>query len=247
MNITLYYFSGSGNTLKVANIAKDAFLNKNHSVTLRNMEAGYVIDNNVDLIGLLFPVALQSTFPNVWNFFQSLPNSNKTNVFMIDTLQSFSGGIVGPLKKLLVKKNYTCIASLEVKMTSSMSTDEKRFRKDLLNTKKANRIVMDFIDDLLKGKTKWKRYIILPSIIRLFSRSSFLWHQISKLISVNHTKCIQCGLCENNCPMKAISLKSGKVVIDNSLCISCMRCVNNCPTNSILVNKKIIIQNKNNH
>lgn len=45
-----------------------------------------------------FPVAVLSTYPFVWNFITSLASAFGTEIFMVDTLGGFSGGIVGPVR-----------------------------------------------------------------------------------------------------------------------------------------------------
>ena len=42
-------------------------------------------------------------------------------------------------------------------------------------------------------------------------------------------KCIKCGGCIAACPVNAIEMKDGKVVIDPKKCISCGTCQAVCP------------------
>ena len=42
-------------------------------------------------------------------------------------------------------------------------------------------------------------------------------------------RCIKCGGCISACPMEAITMQNGKVVIDPSKCISCGTCAAVCP------------------
>jgi uncharacterized protein len=44
----------------------------------------------------------------------------------------------------------------------------------------------------------------------------------------DHDKCVACGQCVMNCPEQAISLDTGKAVIDGSACIGCGQCVAAC-------------------
>lgn len=41
--------------------------------------------------------------------------------------------------------------------------------------------------------------------------------------------CIKCGACIASCPVEAISMQNGKVVIDPEKCISCGTCAAVCP------------------
>ena len=42
--------------------------------------------------------------------------------------------------------------------------------------------------------------------------------------------CINCGACESECPVSAISEGDGKYIIDEDACIDCGACADVCPT-----------------
>ena len=44
--------------------------------------------------------------------------------------------------------------------------------------------------------------------------------------------CVNCGLCVEVCPQKALSLEEGRVSFDASKCISCDTCIKTCPHDS---------------
>lgn len=46
--------------------------------------------------------------------------------------------------------------------------------------------------------------------------------------------CVNCGACEPDCPVGAISEKDGARVIDASTCISCGSCAGSCPAEAIV-------------
>ncbi len=245
--INLFYFSGSGNTEKIANHVKKFFNQKGFETSLEKMEEIEKVSiDDCKYVGLLFPVAIQSTFPLVWNFANNLPITQNKKIFMIDTMEAFSGGIVGPLKKVLTKKGYNCVGAIEIKMSNSMQTNIKKVDKGIVLNQKSYKIAEEFCQSLLDGKTKWNRVIILSDLMRSISVSKNIWISQSKKLTVDNDKCISCGLCIRKCPKKALSYISNtkKIMIDHSLCESCMRCVNHCPKNAFLLGGKQVIQNK---
>jgi len=108
--IHFYYYSGTGNTLLVVREMAQTFEESGLKVTLYRIETTdpAAVRTNAT-IGLAFPVAFQSTFPFLWNFFRNLPVGRGTEIFMVDTMAAFSGAIVGPLKKILQKKGTTVL------------------------------------------------------------------------------------------------------------------------------------------
>lgn len=46
--------------------------------------------------------------------------------------------------------------------------------------------------------------------------------------------CVNCGACEPDCPVEAITEKDDKRVIDQEKCISCGTCVASCPAEAIV-------------
>ena len=52
-------------------------------------------------------------------------------------------------------------------------------------------------------------------------------------IDINHESCVNCFLCEENCPVGAIRLEGGEVVLDDDKCIRCVECTNHCPVGAL--------------
>ncbi|KYC45887.1 MAG: hydrogenase MvhADGHdrABC CoB-CoM heterodisulfide reductase subunit A [Candidatus Methanofastidiosum methylothiophilum] len=50
-----------------------------------------------------------------------------------------------------------------------------------------------------------------------------------KIVRVDEEKCNGCGVCFVICPLKIISLESGKALIDEELCDGLGGCVRKCP------------------
>jgi len=82
-----------------------------------------------------------------------------------------------------------------------------------------------------------RRPITLPSIRLQSYVPDFIMDIIGKLIwvrpAVTEDLCQRCGLCIQNCPMKAMSSRDGVPRIDYSICIKCFCCDEICPTGAI--------------
>ncbi|WP_299447307.1 4Fe-4S binding protein [uncultured Phascolarctobacterium sp.] len=52
-------------------------------------------------------------------------------------------------------------------------------------------------------------------------------------MQVDKSGCVGCGICANQCPMRAISVKNGKAAIDIRHCIVCGQCAHKCPKHAI--------------
>lgn len=50
-----------------------------------------------------------------------------------------------------------------------------------------------------------------------------------RIVRVDEEKCNGCGVCSVICPLKVVSLGSGKAVIDEELCDGLGACVRKCP------------------
>lgn len=57
-------------------------------------------------------------------------------------------------------------------------------------------------------------------------------------MTVDRGKCITCGYCVTNCPVKAITIQNGKAFISRELCSDCWLCVGKCLMQAICPEEK---------
>ena len=57
----------------------------------------------------------------------------------------------------------------------------------------------------------------------------------SRNLDINHEACVNCYLCEENCPTEAIELVDGEVILDNDKCIRCVECTRHCPVGALKI------------
>lgn len=75
-------------------------------------------------------------------------------------------------------------------------------------------------------------------IFSLFWRGIMPYHCITSYLPiVDKDKCIQCGTCEEKCPMEAITLKENSAEVNKDRCIGCGICVHHCPEEIITLKR----------
>ncbi|MCP4131150.1 MAG: 4Fe-4S ferredoxin [bacterium] len=243
-NIDLYYYSGTGNTLLVIQEMVKVLEENAITVALHRIEKTNPASIRTDrTIGLAFPVAFQSTFPFLWDFFRALPNTNGTEVFMIDTMMAFSGAIVGPLKKTLKQKGYTCIGAKEIIMPSNWFPKKINKDKNELKIKKGLQQTRKYARDLVNKKTAWRRIPGLSDLLYRLCCNDFMMKNVNtasgKKITANSDKCTGCGLCSRLCPVGNISMSAtNKFPEWSNQCEICMRCLCFCPAGAVSVSNK---------
>ena len=145
----------------------------------------------------------------------------------------FSGGIIGPAKKILKKKGYVTIGAKEIKMPSNFSpTKIFKFNNDDKKTSLGLIEARRFAHDLHYNVTHWFETNPLSNVVKTISlKKSFAWMQSHHKMYVNESKCIRCGLCFKLCPVDNIEMIDYPEFKD--ACQFCMRCYHFCPTDAI--------------
>ncbi|MBS3742301.1 MAG: EFR1 family ferrodoxin [Candidatus Cloacimonetes bacterium] len=242
-NIDFYYFSGTGNTLLVVKKMKEVFEDNGITVTLFPIEKSDPSQVNLQhVIGLAFPVAVQGTYPFVWDFIKSLPQTENTKIFMVDTLQKFSGGVVGNIKKIVKNKGCEPIGAKEIKMSNNFlpeSIDEDKIDEII---RKGQEEAAEFAQDILHNRAEWKRVPVISDIFSFFSKKNFIWNMMRKAGSwqLDEEKCIKCYLCERMCPIHNIKMNEYPEFLGK--CTFCMRCISFCPQRAIFLPDKDFVQ-----
>jgi ferredoxin len=239
--IDLYYYSGTGNTLLVVQEMVQVFEKHAIPVTMHRIEETDPASIRTDTtIGLAFPVAFQSTFPFLWDFFRALPDSDGTEIFMVDTMMSFSGAIVGPLRKTLARKGYHCIGAKEIIMPSNWFPKKIDKEKNEVKIEKGMEKARTYALDLINGRSAWRRIPILSDLFLRLCCNDYMMKNVNiapgRRIAVIRDKCTACGLCSRLCPIGNITMNGGPEWSDQ--CETCMRCLCFCPVGAVHITNK---------
>ncbi len=237
----LYWFSGSGNSLLICKAIKKELEDKKMIVKMTGMDKCDPLKINTNVTnGFIVPVYEQGLNPLVWNFLNSLPKSNNSPVFFVDTLMAYSGGVKGPVKRILKKKGYNPLGAIEIVMPNNYKKSKNNIKKDQLKIEKGIIKAKKFVNDLINNNIKFRDIPIYSTLMGIPSNSKIVNKLMNKLVPViiNEELCDQCGICTMICPTGHIIVNSEtnypKIVESNS-CIQCLRCMSFCHKEAIKV------------
>ena len=242
--ITIYYFSATGNSLKLAmDIAS-------HFEKPEVLRIGKLIPDKHPqgkMVGFVFPVYMGGIPKIVSKFLQDFPFQKNNYYFSLGTYYMYKGSTLSVVNKILtdrgVRLNYAaylpsvgnCLMEYEV-------PQKKREQIYLRSEKVAARIISDIKQKTEKSPSGYCR---LSDKIHKKLYAVFFDDAHKKFSLENH--CIGCGICEKICPVNNISLKNNSPQWSAN-CEACHACVHGCPQNAIHLGKsKGRLQYRNPH
>lgn len=243
MKGAILYFSGTGNTEYVSNIIKDEFTKRGIACSLFEISKDKDFKDNYDFYVIGGPIHAE-LYPKIFTDFilENLTVGHKRKCIVFSTEGSKSASGPAYLGKKLIKKGFDIVVedcffmpnNYYLVMGKKLNKDQKI---ELMGRAKiqAAEVVEKFLkDEPLKRSAKGRVWMAIPAS-KLFLKYSRNFAY--KNFSVESEKCIKCGKCIMNCPVKNIALADGRIVFGDK-CISCLRCLNNCPKDAFLYKGK---------
>jgi len=245
MTILILYFSGTGNTKRVAEEFKACLLKRKVSVIIHSIEEHIDLANrSYDFLIIGFPKYYEYPVMLMLRYLKHhLQRSEKSIPSLAFCTQAsplqtdFTG-----LERLLRNKNHRLTVEVSFPYANNMmifnafrSTEPSKLIK---NQKYIREQIDPIVDLFLKGEiskehTKaWQR----PLIYLVAAACTKLMPVFAMRFTVDES-CTHCALCAKGCPMKNIKMVQGFPVFQNH-CLFCMRCINSCPVNAIRYNKR---------
>jgi ferredoxin len=251
MNIEIYYFSGTGNSLFVAmDIAAKM---KGKVIPIASLIDKDNISTNAEVIGIVFPVynAVLDGMPlMVKKFVNRLENIASKYIFTVCTCKGWSRVTISKIGELLKVRGGKLSAGFTVTMPdNSNPTTITQQQRMFSNWKKKLEVIYQYVNARKTGRyenTLLFNLIAFPYMakgeretLNLYSKlanSTNLPYEELVLLSdrsfLVDDKCNGCKICANICPATNILIINDKPNWQNH-CESCLACINWCPKKAI--------------
>jgi len=248
---TIYYFSGTGNSLHVAKELKYRLPGTEILPILSALKRKTEV-RGAEQVGLVFPIYV-STIPKPVRTFLDLINLSSTQyLYAVTTNRGFPGKVDYLVYKLLKSKGFELDYYASLKMIANTATGlmpafmiNKKWA-DLIHAYKVAKMEPELQKELeLVAKSLQNRAKnIGPDCQPTLAKKALLsiTEKMSPLEKANAVNffadqdCNGCGTCEKVCPSEKVKLNDGRPEWSEKIqCYYCFSCFNLCPQQAILV------------
>ncbi len=251
MNTTVYYFTGTGNSLSIAN----QITNSLEGAELVSMAKSLSLEDFVsrtERVGFVFPLHYYGLPKVVYDFIDKTDFSNSNYFF---TVLTRAGGEDGAtfiqIDNFLRSKSKKLNAVFAIRMPNNYLIGfELKLHEKIRNRmfKHAKKQIESIVEVVSRNGEELSIY---PEVI-----SKKRWEKINLNFlkevnaSDNHfytiDSCSSCGVCEQVCPVDNIQLVEGKPEWCHR-CVQCLACVNYCPEEAILIRTEFMSKTRYQH
>ena len=228
----IYYFSGTGNSMRAAAVIAQA-LGNTEIISMR-CNPSEVSAADSDVVGFIFPVYHWTLCEAVQNFISALEINPNAYIFAVSTPSFINGFSFEALNKLLAEKGASLKYAKRLFSVANLCIVYPPFPSPKLrvpaterNLAKISRMVNKKASNKY-AKAGWLTRLIYP---KMMPKYRAIQAEVDKGFFVSDA-CISCGVCSRVCPKKNITIENSRPVFLHN-CSCCMACVCYCPKKAI--------------
>ncbi len=250
MQTTIYYFTGTGNSLKIARDLAQK-LEECELIPIVKVWQTEDLESTSEKIGFIFPLYYSGLPKIVYDFINKIDLS-KSNYFftVVTSAEDINDLPLQQLEKILKTKGKTLSAGFFINMPNNFiigfnihsEERQKRFFENAINqVEKISEIIKDKKENLTQDL--FEKNLSKSEEINQTFRDEVYEYDKSFYADDN---CNSCGICEKTCPVSNIILVEGIPQWQHK-CQLCLACINFCPEKSIQFDKKTLKTGRYHH
>ncbi len=246
MNITIIYFSQTGNTRKVARAMADVFEASGNTPRLISFKKATHDDlTDTDLIGIGAPCFESQAPTPVRKFLKNLSSLSGKKGFVFSTSGGGPGRVLYDLSKPLMDKGVDVIGGFLCRGTCYYIVPclvgrfpDRPNEKDLSRAGDFVRSLIHHLSSAISGPMPESRpdtfkhglgfYNIMGALI-----NDSMMRRIMPAPKANEKICTECGWCVHECPTNSMKITPKPNI--TKTCIRCYRCIAGCPEQALSV------------
>lgn len=232
MKRRIYYFTGTGNSMRAARVIASA-LGDTEIVSMR-MNPEEVPATDCDVVGFIYPVYHWTMPEPAERFVEKLEISPDAYVFVIAMPSFICGFACERLNRILEAKGVSLDYGNLVNSVANYVIVYPPFPSPKLRVPKTEKKLKKISEEIV-SRTKRD----FPKAGRMVRKKidSFMGPYLELQVYADNPftvndDCISCGLCTRVCPCKNLTMENGKPKF-NHHCANCMACVTSCPKRAI--------------
>jgi ferredoxin len=248
MSTTIYYFTGTGNSLQVAReLARQLAAATIASIIGATRQEPVVVES--ETVGVVFPIYFLG-MPEIVQRFVETANFEKTGyLFAVETRGGMSGRSIRDLQLILARKEKRLDAAFKVSMPANyvamydMYSDDRQQRVLAAASLKVKQIAA--IVSERRPHVEGDPFIRWPLAALMHNRWLRRLPSLDERFTVTE-KCNSCGVCAKVCPVDDIVMEEGRPRWQHH-CQQCFGCIHWCPQRAIEAGKKTAARGRYHH
>lgn len=236
MDNTIYYFSGTGNSLFIAECIQDQ-LDNTELINITDMIGRDTIMVQSPMIGFVFPLYFYGLPRIIERMIEKMDMTGVTYCYIVITAMYPDGIGLAQIEDLLAKKGVAMHAGFYIQMPGNYIVKhpvDSHERKQVIirNAKKKTDRLINIIKEKKIVKDKESRFF--NWVLRSKKSYTGWYDEVYGLDRYFYytDACSGCGICEKRCPVANITLPDYRPLWNNA-CEQCLRCLHQCPRSAI--------------
>jgi NAD-dependent dihydropyrimidine dehydrogenase PreA subunit len=231
------YFTGTGNTKRVADTVKSNLVILKHDIDLIDVITVDTIDLSLyDGLFVFYPIYGFNAPKPIIDFVKRIKKLDKQLpcVIMKQSGEHLFWNNASSLYliKLLKRRNIKVTNEYHYLMPYSFIFRHSDYMAYKMDTVMKGLVPLD-LEDFLSGKEVRIKRFFLDRFFAWVLRIQWWGGRINgKHYKIDKNKCVNCMTCVNNCPSKNIAYNDGEFKFQNK-CLMCQRCIMYCPAHAI--------------